>query len=72
MQWSGYDKIMPKKKRILPANLSNARILPWHKLVPASVLPLEKGAKAGVVVNREGTPRMFVFETHALLDVLSA
>lgn len=63
---------MSKKKRLLPAKLSDAKVIPWEKLVPDSVLPLEEGAKAGVVVDRQGTPRMFVFETGALLDVLSA
>lgn len=62
---------MPKKKPLLPTKLSDAKVIPWQELVPNSVLPLEKGAKAGVIVDRQGIPRMFVFDTAALLEVLS-
>jgi len=52
--------------------VSNAKLIPWERVAPTSVFPLEKGSRAGVVVDRAGTPRVFVFDTAALLDVLSA
>ena len=60
------------KRRYLPTKLSNAKLVSWNKIAPKSVFPLEKGSKAGVIVDRKGTPRLFVFDTFALLDVLSA
>jgi len=60
------------RKRSWPVRVSNATLVPWERVVPKSVCSLEKGSRAGVVVDRAGTPRLFVFETAALLDVLSA
>jgi hypothetical protein len=33
---------------------------------------LARGSRSGVVLDRAGVPRVFVFDTAALLDVLSA
>lgn len=63
---------MRNKKKSLSVKLSNAKLVSWNKIAPKSVFPLEKGSKAGVVLDREGAPRLFVFDTFALLDVLSA
>lgn len=48
-----------------------ARLEAWTKFAPKSVFPLQRGSRAGVVVDREGKPQLFVFDTFALLDVLS-
>lgn len=32
---------------------------------------MEEGSRAGVVVDKNGSPQLFVFDTHALLDILS-
>ena len=58
-------------KRSVPARASNAKLVPWEQVAPASVFPLAKGSRAGVIVDRDGTPRLFVFDTAALLDLLS-
>ena len=60
------------RKRSLPVRVSHAKLIPWERLVPNSVFPMEKGSRAGVVLDRSGTPRAFVFDTAALLDLLSA
>lgn len=59
-------------KRSVPVRVSNAKLIPWERVAPKSVFPLEHGSRAGVVVDRAGVPRVFVFDTFALLDVLSA
>src|SRR3989338_3246751 len=61
-----------RTKRSVPARLGHAKLLPWKGVVSASVFPLARGSKAGVVLDRAGVPRVFVFNTSALLDVLSA
>lgn len=60
-----------RKKKLLPAALADATLLPWERVAPKSVFPLARGSRAGVVVDRAGTPRVFVFDACALLDVLS-
>lgn len=59
------------KKKLLPIKVSNAKFVSWNRVVPESVFRLEKGSRAGAVVDREGHPHLFVFNTAALLDVLS-
>lgn len=61
-----------RRKTSPPARLADARLIPWERLAPKSVIPLKRGSRAGVVVDRSGAPRVFVFDTSALLDVLSA
>lgn len=56
---------------ILSDPKSLGRFMAWTKFAPKSVFPLEHGSRAGVIVGKEGTPRLFVFDTFALLDVLS-
>lgn len=66
-------RILPmRRKSSLPARLADATVVPWERVAPKSVFPIEKGSRAGVVVDRAGVPRVFVFDTAALLDVLSA
>jgi len=54
-----------------PAKLKNIRLVPWKKIIPKAVFNLEKSSRAGVVTDSKGTPQLFVFNTNALLDVLS-
>ena len=51
--------------------LTPGKFFTWSKIVPKSVFPLEKGSRAGVLVDNKGAPKLFVFDTNALLDVLS-
>lgn len=60
------------KKNAKLATASDAKLVSWRHIVPKSVFPLEKGSQAGVVLDHTGVPRYFVFNTDALLDVLSA
>lgn len=59
---------MPKNKSLVP---KKSKLLPWNKWQPKSVFPLEAGSRAGVVVDKDGNPQLFVFDTNALLDMLS-
>lgn len=61
-----------RRKSSLPARIADAKIVPWERVAPKSIVPLERGSRAGVVLDRAGVPRVFVFDTFALLDVLSA
>ena len=63
---------MRRKKKAVTVRVSNARLVMWEQVVPKSVFPMARGSRAGVVVDRDGVPRVFVFTTEALLDVLSA
>lgn len=60
-----------RKKKALSVRVSNAKVVPWERVAPKSVFPLKRGSRAGVVVDQTGVPRVFVFDTFALLDVLS-
>lgn len=60
---------MAKKKSLITK--SSDALISWEKELPKAVFPLEKGSKAGVVVNRQGVPKLFIFDTFAFLDVLS-
>lgn len=60
------------KSKTLSTKLTGAKLVPWKKMAPLSVLKLEKGSKAGVILDKDGIPRLFIFDTFALLDVLSA
>ena len=46
-------------------------MVPWKKVVPLDVFKIKKGSRAGVVLDAKGTPQLFVFDTFALLDILS-
>ena len=59
------------KKGTKLAKVSDAKAISWEHIVPQSVFPLEKGSRAGAILDQQGTPRYFVFDTRALLDVLS-
>ncbi len=59
------------KKSILPSKTKDAKLIPWQKIAPKGIFNLEKNSRAGVVIDKAGTPQMFIFDTNALLDVLS-
>lgn len=63
---------MKPKKKSRAIRLAEAKLIPWERVVPKSVIPLSRGSRAGIVVDRAGVPRVFVFDTFALLDILSA
>ena len=62
---------MAKSQSLLPDKLKDAKLVPWQKVVPFSVFKLKKGSRAGVVLDTKGTPHLFIFDTFALLDILS-
>lgn len=62
---------MVKTKALSAAKLKDAKLVPWRKVVPLSVFKLSKGSRAGVVLDKEGVPQLFIFDTFALLDILS-
>ncbi|MEA3463899.1 MAG: hypothetical protein U9R14_02390 [Patescibacteria group bacterium] len=58
-------------KKLLPTKIKNAKLVPWEKLASKSVFKLGKDSRAGVVLDKQGAPIIFIFDTNALLDVLS-
>lgn len=62
---------MGKSKSLLSNKLTDARLVPWRRVAPLSVFRLGKNSRAGVVVDKDGTPHLFIFDTYALLDILS-
>lgn len=56
----------------LPAKLQQLKqFKSWDKFVPKSLLKLEKGSQGGVVLNKDGSPKFFLFDVFAFLDILS-
>lgn len=62
---------MPKTKTFLPEKISGAKLVPWSKVVPMTTFRLGRDSRAGVVLDQNDTPQLFIFDTFALLDVLS-
>ena len=62
---------MSKTKNNLPVKLKNAKLVPWNTIAPLSVFRLQKDSRAGIVIDQNGNPCLFIFDTFALLDVLS-
>ena len=58
-------------KSIIPSKVKNARLVPWQKIIPKAIFGLDKGSRAGVVIDKQGKPQLFIFDNKALLDVLS-
>ena len=61
-----------RRKQSLPVRVAHTTLLRWERLVPKPVMPLGRGSRAGILVDKQGVPRLFVFDTFAFLDVLSA
>ena len=59
-----------KKQAIALKELKGAKLVGWTKSV-LSKLKLEKGSKAGVILDKNSVPQLFVFDTPAFLDMLS-
>ena len=57
--------------KLFPAKLKLAKLIAFNKMVPGSVFKLNRGSKAGVVIDRDGVPQVFILDTFALLDMLS-
>ncbi len=57
--------------KFLPIKARLAKLIPFDKVAPSSVFKLSKDSKAGVIVDKDGAPQVFIFDTFALLDVLS-
>lgn len=57
--------------KLLPAKLKSAKLILFNKLVPSSVFKLNRNSKAAVIIDKNGTPQVFIFDTFALLDILS-
>ena len=61
---------MSKRKTKL-AKVSDAKLVSWQNIAPKSVFPLGKGSQAGVVLDRAGAPRYFVFKYKGMVVVAS-
>lgn len=57
--------------KLIPAKLKLAKLIAFNKLVPTSVFKFNKDSKAAIIVDKNGAPEVFVFNTFALLDILS-
>lgn len=59
---------MVQKKLTTTSSLKSVK---WSEFVPKSIVPLHKDSKAMVIADKKGTPQLFIFDTYALLDLLS-
>ena len=58
--------------KFLPtAKIKLAKLISFDKIAPRSLFKLNKRSKAAVIVDKKGAPQIFIFDTFALLDVLS-
>ncbi|MCK5320334.1 hypothetical protein KAJ61_03020 [Candidatus Parcubacteria bacterium] len=57
--------------KISSAKLAKVKLIPWSKAISGSSIKLSKNSQAGVIVDQQGAPQMFVFDTFAFLDILS-
>jgi hypothetical protein len=60
------------KTNLTPEKLKQAKLLTWNKFKALKIFKLGKNSKAAVVVDKTGAPKIFLLDTFALLDVLSA
>lgn len=58
------------KKKILSLSQNKTKLLSWSKM-QFKPFKLEKGSKAGVVLDKENVPHYFIFDVFAFLDILS-
>lgn len=66
-------KILSKTQSLVkkvPSKLG-AKVESWNKFVPKFLFKLKKGSQAGVILDKNNSPRFFVFDVFAFLDVLS-
>lgn len=57
--------------KFLPAKLKSAKLIPFNRISPRSVFKLGKDSNAATIVDKDGIPQLFIFDTSAFLDVLS-
>ena len=63
---------MPKSKSLATTPSSPAKLVPWTKtFFSGSPIKLSRGSRAGVIVDADNAPQLFMFDTFAFLDVLS-
>jgi hypothetical protein len=60
-----------RKVNLVPEELKETRLVSWGKVNLSKLFKLGKGSRAGVVLDKNGSPQLFLFDTFALLDVLS-
>ncbi|MFH1713410.1 MAG: hypothetical protein ABH896_04505 [Candidatus Jacksonbacteria bacterium] len=63
------SKIQPLVKKV-PSKFG-AKVESWNNFVPKFLFKLKKGSQAGVVLDKNNSPRFFIFDVFAFLDVLS-
>lgn len=57
--------------KFLPAKLKSAKLIPFNRISPRAVFKLGKDSNAAAIIDKDGTPQLFIFDTSAFLDVLS-
>lgn len=59
-----------KRGALVVKDLKGAKLVAWTKSV-LSRFKLSRDSRAGLVLDEDGTPQLFVFDTPAFLDILS-
>ena len=59
-----------KKGGLVIKELKGARLVAWTKSILAK-LKLHRASRAGIIVDKNGVPQLFIFDTPAFLDILS-
>ncbi len=60
-----------KRPAIVVKELKTAKLVSWTKSIVAK-FKLHKDSRAGIIVDKNGVPQLFIFDTPAFLDVLSS
>ena len=58
-----------KRGAIVVKELKGAKLVSWTKSI-LSKFKLHKDSRAGIIVDKNGIPQLFIFDTPAFLDVL--
>lgn len=61
---------MDKRRPLVVKKLEGAKLVSWTRFV-LSKFKLHKDSRAGIIVDKNGVPQLFIFDTPAFLDVLS-
>ena len=59
------------KTNPVPIKPKELKLFSWNKFTPLKILKINKRSKAAVVLDKTGRPQLFLFDTFALLDLLS-
>jgi len=65
------SKVLTKYKTNSKSLTSKSKFLSWDKFIKKSSIKLDKNSQAGVISDEKGAPQLFLFDTFALLDILS-